>query len=315
VDLAACRFWVMAHAWLAEGVLDPAMPYAVYAPDFIPRYVPEIYGPPDLRHPVWPIMLRQFRMMRDARCVFATTPHTAGDAVVYAGVRRERLLTMPLFAELPDAAAAGAPADAAPYIVWVTNTTPHKNHLVALDALAIYYRELGGTLVVRACGPGTLHFAPGPRSGFVSPYWVDVALRVASDAVLRDRVQWLGEVDGDAYARLLGGAAFLWHPAAYDNGTFAAIDAGRLGRAVVSSDYPQMRHIAGEFGLAADFAPPRDPRAMAGLLKAAEDRHRAGTLTGTFAVPAGYRQRVRDAFVELVDRVGGADPAAARAGR
>jgi hypothetical protein len=303
IDFATCDFWVIAHAGL-EGVIDPRVPYAVYAPDFIPRYVPEIYGAAGARDAIWTHVLRQFRIMRDARCVLVTTPQTAADAVVYAGVRRERVLAAPLFFENPAAPRATAVRPTSPFILWVTNSTPHKNHLAALDALSIYYSELGGALDVRLCGPETQRLDPErPRTGTVHPYWVDVALRIASSAALRRRVQLLGEASAQDYVDLLHGAAFLWHPTRYDNGTFAAIDAGRFGRAIVSGDYPQMRHMSDYFGLAVDFADSLDARAMAERLREAEGRYRSGALAGTFRVPPDHDARVRHAFAEIVARV------------
>lgn len=298
LEFDAFNLWVMAHAWLEDGIVDPAAPYVVYAPDFIPRYVPELYGPADSA--TWRVALRQFRMMRNSRCVFTTSKKTASDAVVFAGVPPAHVLEMPLFMDTQNVVPSADTSGGEPFILWMTNTARHKNHLVAFDALTAYFTRLKGALDVVLCGTRTEMLDPSlPRDAPAGLHVTDASLRYASDPVLRRHVRILGELSGVDYERAIARCSFLWHPTLYDNGTFAAIDCGRAGKSLVSADYPQMRSIAEYFNLTAAFFDARDPAAAAEALKKAEQSFFTGDLKGAFRVPDDHEARIAAAFSRL----------------
>jgi glycosyltransferase involved in cell wall biosynthesis len=214
---------------------------------------------------------------RQARCVFATTPQTLTDVVSYAGVRRDRALLAPTLVDpiggAPPPSPAG-PGKDEPYILWITNTSAHKNHRAAVEALRSYYGELGGTLPVVVAGTHSNLLAPGSGADYPSCRVV----REARDVL--PHLRFAGEVTDAAYLRLVSGAALVWHNVIADNGTFVAFDAARAGRHLVSSDYPQMRYLCERYGVVALWHPAGDPRAAALALVEAERRAAAGADPG-----------------------------------
>jgi glycosyltransferase involved in cell wall biosynthesis len=203
--------------------------------------------------------------------VFATTPQTRADTVSYAGVRSENALLVPtLMDPIDDDRPAPPPAGTDPYILWITNSTPHKNHVMAMESLRAYYGELSGMLPVIVAGADTAGLAPGSGANGVAHR----AVHEATDVL--PHLRFAGEVTNAAYLRIVAGAAVVWHNVIIDNGTFVAFDAARAGRHLVSSDYPQMRYLCARYGVAALWHPAGDPRAAAGALVEAGERAAAG---------------------------------------
>jgi hypothetical protein len=254
-DFLDCDAWIVFGR--LEGFVLPVRPVAVYCADQIERYVPEVISSSDEER-MRKLQLYTQLGWRQACCVFSTTPHTVTDAVSYAGVRQERALLVPTLVDPicdpPPVAEAG---DTEPYILWITNASAHKNHQVAVDALKIYYTELGGDLSVVIAGPQTNLFLPG--SG--ADYPACLIVRAAAETMPHLRVA--GEVSNAAYLRLVSKATVVWHNVIVDNGTFVAFDAARADRHFVSSDYPQMRYLCGRYGVDAMWYPSLDPRAAA----------------------------------------------------
>ena len=62
----------------------------------------------------------------------------------------------------------------------------------------------------------------------------------------------MGELRDRAFAGLLSEAAFLWHPAMIDNGSFTVIESAMRGVPALSSDYPAMREIDENFRAGAE---------------------------------------------------------------
>jgi glycosyltransferase involved in cell wall biosynthesis len=192
LDILLADAWISLTGLYTYGPLLPFRPYIVYAPDLIQRIVPEIYGS-DITSRKWRVNAWQCLTMQASAAVFATTPATVRDVICYAGVPSSRvhllpLISAPLFKGEQDtnkdgkeswikrflyppledrAVEAKLPslgedisdrkrekAYQRPYFLWVTNPTPHKNHLRALEALRSYYRQ-GGRLDCVLCGTGT----------------------------------------------------------------------------------------------------------------------------------------------------------------
>ena len=274
-DFLDCDAWILFGSSL-EGFVVPARPVAVYCADLIQRYVPEIFAG-DGEECRWARQVETHLGWRQARCVFATTPQTLSDAVSYAGVRRDRALLAPTLVDPIGGARPLPPSGRSTgelYILWITNTSPHKNHQAAMEALRSYYGELDGTLPVVVAGTHSNLLAPGADADYP-------ACRVIREA--RDmlpHLRFAGEVTDAAYLRLVSGAALVWHNVIADNGTFVAFDAARAGRHFVSSDYPQMRYLCERYGFAALWHPANDPRAAALALVEAERRAAAGADPG-----------------------------------
>jgi len=337
VALFSADFWISLTGFYNEGPLAPFKPYAVFAPDFIQRYVPEIL-PDDINNYGWYREACQIMTMQAAKVVFATTPKTVSDVTTYAGVPRDRVLLFPLFNSheggrlrkssvdrTPKVASAPATSEAvdadsmdhqwkldrllkyryafspdfikSPYFVWVTNTTEHKNHLRAIEMLASYYERHDGALNCLIVGPSTDKWADND-SEFA--YIRDVADGIAGLASRTNKVHLLGELPSSLYADVLSGAQFLWHNVLYDNGTFTVLEAAELGIPSLSSDYPQIRYICELYGVQADFFDAHDAAEGARALKQMEERQKAGPIDPGFQ---DLKPDLREAFDSLLDRI------------
>jgi glycosyltransferase involved in cell wall biosynthesis len=303
-DFMDCDFWIVFGAYFEPiGVLAPLQPYFVYAPDFIQRYVPEIYF--DATNPLdhgWRATLGLILTLRGAREVLVTTPKTGQDAVGYAGVDPSRVRLMPLWSlELPSPLVGTPQPWERPYFLWVTNPTPHKNHRRAIATLEGYYKR-GGSLDVLTVGPQTLVLSPKEREQHEverHPYWDEIAELIVRSRRVQDRLHFLGEVDEVDYVGLISAARFVWHNVIYDNGTFVALEAARLGTPLLSSDYPQMRYISEVFGINTSFFPPLEVPAAINALQTME-LATVEKRAPAFAVPASWEQNMSAAFEALL---------------
>jgi glycosyltransferase involved in cell wall biosynthesis len=202
-----------------------------------------------------------------AEAVLVTTEFTAGDARQFAGIPAKRIKKVPMLAPefVVDAKLAGQQGKSVPYFIWTTNLAPHKNHENAFKALQLYYEKHEGALECRVTGVDTRDMLKR-----------DVAhlkmLREIrrSSAALKKNLKIEGELNDQGFRRILQNAAFLWHPGRIDNGTFSVIEAAHLGVPSLSSNYPAMREIDGQFGLNLTWADPTEPADMARKLKQME---------------------------------------------
>ena len=123
-------------------------------------------------------------------------------------------------------------------------------------------------------------FDPKAEPGEVSAYVRRVRSQLERSKLLTDRIQWVGTLDHDEYAWILGAAQFLFHPSLIDGGTLAAAEAAGLGVPTLSNDYPPMRFYDQELRLEISFFDGIDENAIASALKDAEepsDRTQAAT--------------------------------------
>ena len=280
-DFLDCDAWIV-FSYSLEGFVVPARPVAIYCADQIQRYVPEIFAG-DGEEGRWMRQSETHLGWRHARFVFATTPQTRSDVVSYAGVQNDRALLVPTLVDpLGSAASLHASVhssgqisgESEPYILWITNATPHKNHRAVMAALRSYYGEYGGKLPVVVAGIDTNLLAPYSGADNLASRSVHEATDVLPN------LRFAGEVSNAAYMRLVSGAAVVWHNVIVDNGTFVAFDAARADRHFVSSDYPQMRYLCERYGIAALWHPPGDTTAAAVALLEAGRRAAAGEKTG-----------------------------------
>ncbi len=263
--------------------LAPTYRYGILTYDFIQRYVPTIFNHPHSEEQSLANWFDASRFLRNysfAEAVFTTTQQTRRDAIGYAGVHPAKLCLLPSEfdpIELPVAGDVDQAMDE-PFILWTTNMTGHKNHLRALDALEQAVSADPEFPRVYVTGGLTDHLRDGSRD----PYIERVANRIKSSDGLSRLVKIVGHAPDEEYAALLSHALLLFHPALFDNGTFAVLEAAWHGVPSVSADYPAMREISQRFGVPLAFFDPTDPKSMATALRAAvADRPRlAAALPG-----------------------------------
>lgn len=254
-----CDLWVFISDRLSLPLL-PLRPYVCMIYDYLQRYQKF------LPHGEDQVFLNAARM---ADRVLVTTKFTERDAYQYAGVDPEKIRRVPMLApNFGEELSLGAQSSRPGYFLWTTNAAPHKNHVNAIAALKDYYEIYDGQLECRVTGVDTKKLL---KRGL--DYLRPANELVQNSRLLRKRVSWLGELANRNYARELAGAAFLWHPALIDNGTFSVIEAARMNVPSLSSDYPAMREIDEQFKLNLSWMDPRKPKYMAKGLKAMEENY------------------------------------------
>ena len=263
-----CDFWLVVSDRLPRPIV-PAAQYGVLTFDYIQRYVPEIFG--DL---AWDVQKNGYiPLVRKADFVLCTTDSTAADINAYAGVPRRKILQLPMFFECTSLAPAPRFMKD-DYIVWVTNSTEHKNHHRVLHAVLRYYQSLGGTLKLLIVGPGTEVFVRPPADGAEYPYWVKCRDVICHHQELRANVSVEGEITEARYLSAVKNARFMLHPNLYDNGTFAVIDAALAGTPSLSARYPAMEFMNDTFRLNLTFFDPQNEKEMAQAMRDMEQKSR-----------------------------------------
>lgn len=301
-NLLDCDFWLFVSDRLPRPVA-PLRPTGHVIYDYIQQVRPDIF-PKGFDDGTFVLNAQR------ARFVLCTTPFTRDAAIQYAGVRRDRvsIVDMEIEIDLEQRAAGGrAPKTKRPWMLWPTNTSPHKNQLGALDALELYYGKHGGALDVLCTGLNTDWFDLGaaPRNEHQDPWIKSVRDRIENSRWLRRRVRMTGELSDPDYFAALAGAQFVFHPALVDNGTYAATEGAWFGVPTLSHDYPAMRWMDERFRLSLAFCDFRDPRAGACALAAmaSEAQARRALLPGRdFLRQHGWRQHARS-FWATVSRL------------
>ena len=276
-----CDLWIFVSDRIQRPVL-PIRPLVMLVYDYIQRCMPVIDASSADAF---------IAVARQSTKVFTTSEATRSKAIQYAGIATDKVECLPVayqpppemtaFTAAPDARAgrsAQSPADR-PYLLWVTNVARHKNHTLALEALARYYGRYRGTLECRVVGLDRATLLGGEI-----PHLREAAGIVQRAAILRRNLRLLGHVPDWRYYEVLSRAALLLHPAAYDNGSYAAIDAWWYGVPVLANDYPAMREIDRGFGIGMDWCDIESPDEVARRIALME--------TAAFAV----REHVADAL-------------------
>ncbi len=299
-------FWLLFVDRLPAPPLAPC-PYAVYAHDFIQRYVPRDFGA--FWGKVWQSMAHiHIPLYRNAAFTAATTPGTLDDLVGYYGVPRARTRLLPQYhTPLPrESKPVARRFRDRPYFLWVTNNSIHKNHLAALRAFQIYFRQMNGGLACVVCGYDTAHFDPrrcqgkGRHRERLRPYEKEVRDMIAADPVLAAHLEFPGYIDEAQYVGLLQNCAFVFHDVLADNGTFSVIEAAEQGRASLASSYPQMRYMADAFKTQSVFFDPYDPEDTARQLKAMEESYPHRNKSLEFYAPPRDAMDIRREFASVI---------------
>lgn len=254
-----CDTWLIISDRLKRP-LAPIKPFGVMIYDYIQRYAPQIFN--DTFSDAHFIATA-----RQANFILTTTPSTRLDAIQYAGIPSHRVFLSPMefdcyaFSEQSNARKMD-------YILWPTNATQHKNHICAIHALNSYYEKYNGKFNVVMTGQHTDFFLKKTNA-----YSREVTQLIDEYPAVKKNLAIRGNIAIQDYVHLLQSAAFLWHPALIDNGTYAVMEAAFQGVPSLSSDYPQMRYINERFKLALPFCKATDPDDMARQLKQMEENH------------------------------------------
>lgn len=263
-------FWLIISDRIA-GAIPPHRRYGVVVYDYIQRYVPAIFDGPDGSTDAWNAFDRFAAAVREADFVLCTTNQTRTDCISYVGVEANRVHVAPMeFDAIDDGTDVGEhPDNDAPYLLWTTNSTQHKNHMNIIDGLDAYFRKHPSSpLKIRMSGVYTHLFtekAKGERH-YDLDYIRDVRRKLAEAPLLRSRLEILGNVSDSQYVQQVRGAHFILHGALYDNGTFSIVEGAWFGIPSISSDYPAMREMSKLFSVPLSLFNPRDPAELATVL-------------------------------------------------
>ena len=144
-----------------------------------------------------------------------------------------------------------------PYVCWVGTLEPRKDVGVLVDAFA--------RLVERDDIPHRLVLV-GPDG------WLDGAAAAAHRAAgLGERVRFVGSVASDRLRALYRGADLFALPSRHEGFGLPVLEAAAQGTAVLASDLPVLREVAGD---AARFAPAGDADAWAEVARSPPRRRR-----------------------------------------
>ena len=126
-------------------------PFAMVVHDYIQRYCKDVIDPR--------IATIVYENQRRADVLLCTSAATRQDCIA-SGIKKDKLIQIPyLFAsvkgrKIDDNEVDSIKIEPKSYFLWSTNTGPHKNHIIALKALAKYYQD-GGTLTCVVTGVNT----------------------------------------------------------------------------------------------------------------------------------------------------------------
>lgn len=271
-----CDLWIVISDRLSAPLL-PIRRYVLVAYDYVQRYGNEASAHGEYAY---------IAAARAADRVLVTTRFTEQDALVYAGLPRERVVPVPPL--LPTFPAAPSGRSAERYFLWPTNVAPHKNHVRAVAALREYYERWDGLMECRITG------LAGSRSVLAGVPHLQPLLQLVTDSTSRKWVRHLGELPDHSYRRELSGAQFLWHPAKVDNGTFSVVEAALMGVPSLSSRYPAMEEMDATFKLHLTWMDWSNPEDMARMLKEMEQR--VPSLRATLPCPQDLSQYSPDAL-------------------
>ncbi|MGJ4927679.1 glycosyltransferase [Bradyrhizobium sp. HKCCYLS2038] len=255
-----CDLWLIVPDRLSAPLL-PVRPYVLMVYDYLQRYMPMLDEANNQQY---------ISAALAAEAVLVTTEFTAADARQYAGVPASRVKKVPLLAPDFNSERSVVQANLSPgdYFIWTSNLAPHKNHQNALKGLRLYYEKYDGKLDCHVTGVDTKEMFKRD-----APHLKQVSQIRHDSKAIRKRLIVRGELPDQNYRHALREAAFLWHPATIDNGTFSVVEAACFGVPSLSSDYPAMREIDKQFRLNLAWFDPNDPGDIGRKLKDMELVH------------------------------------------
>lgn len=253
-DFQDCDYSFFVSDYIGNDGTYPLLffrPYTMVVHDYIQRYVPAAVSPA--------VNAAKIINQRNAQSIFVTSEPSRQDAIVHAGLSPEKVILSPPLMDFPQI---GYIAEHKENVfVWSTNATPHKNHLLALQALESYYRR-GGRLDCVITGANTEYLNPILKDDIYSSYAIEVKKQIRKSKILRKHLLFRGNMEKEEYYQTLKRACFVFHPGYGDNGNFTVTDAAAFGVPSLVSDYPAMRWLADYAELYVRYMNPHSPENM-----------------------------------------------------
>ena len=217
---------------------------------------------------------------RNADFAFAMSQPTFINVVQFAMVRKNNVKLLPLFYEMlgtEEEFNANTLVRNTEYFLWSTNISKHKNHLKALKALNLYYKN-GGLLKCVVMGYLVELMDPNKElkeqySEEVMNYANSIRNYISRNRLLLENLSFEGYVTDDGFRELLKNSAFIFHPGFADNGNLTAVDAASFRVPTLSNDYPTMRYLSDYSRINCKFTDISDINASAEALKWMEQNY------------------------------------------
>ena len=224
-------------------------PYLVVVYDYVCRYYPDIFDDNG-----WRLMDLRAGISLRANFIVATSNQTRSDIINFIGAHAEKVLRVPLdFDPMLDV---DYPESKAWHnknrISWATTYSQHENHLEILDAIELILPECVDPIYIDVIG-SVFQFSPKFSGADANPYIKAVAKKINDSPLLRNALKFTGYLDDAKFLATIAQSAFLLHSTRFDNGTYTAIEAARLGIPTLSADYAAMREIDEKFQLGMEF--------------------------------------------------------------
>ena len=275
-----------------------SIPSIAWIPDFQHVHLPEFFSRRELRY-----RDRHFRALADNATLVLVSSHAAAhDLEEFRPAAKAKSRVLPFVVEPPpreDRAGADEVRRRygldGPFFLIANQFWGHKNHLVAIEALALL-RERGAAATVATTGDGRDYRAPDVY---------DTALARAEELGVAGDFRVLGRVDYTDVAGLMEASTALVNPSLFEGWNTGVEEAKSLGVRVVASDIPVHREQDPPGALYFD---PHDPEALADAMEeaaaTADDDHRRRQAEGAAAaLPArrrefalGYEEILREAL-------------------
>jgi glycosyltransferase involved in cell wall biosynthesis len=292
--------------------LLPARPLGILVQDVIQRRHPEGFDAVFFRS----MAAGMIPTARSAEVIVTMTPQTRDDVIATFGVDPARVRLIPVacnphwhFSQVTPQAVTHIRE---PFILNVTNASPHKGSDIMLLGYAQLKRRLGrDTPQLVLCGYGTQGYSQ-TQERYDCPPWQTIRRLVRDLGLVESRdVVFLGLVNDDQLRYLYERCSVVVNAARYDNGCLCLAEGAYFGRPVVSSRYPAAEFHAQRFGYAAHFFPVGEAAGLAEALDAAlkdppataEDIEaaRAHFLDPEFSFRS-YSERIYDLLIHLAEK-------------
>ena len=261
--------YVMERTLRAEGIdvlshsVPPgprgSVPTLAWIPDFQHVHLPQFFSARELR-----FRNRHFRALADHSSLLMLSSRAAArDLASFRPAAAAKARVLPFVVEPP----ADRPAESdlrarfgleQPFVLIANQFWAHKNHLVAVDALAAL-RDRGVEVSVAATGDSTDYRAAGVYERVMAR---------AAELHVEDRFHALGRVDYRDVAGLMETSVAVLNPSLFEGWNTAVEEAKSLGVRVVASDIAVHREQDPPRAL---FFDPHDPVALADAIQEVAD--------------------------------------------
>ncbi len=224
-------------------------PYSVVVYDYVCRYYPNIFDENG-----WCLMDLRAGISLRANFIVATSNQTRLDVINFIGAHAEKVLRVPLDFDPMLDVGYFLPKEVRSRnrISWATTYSQHENHFEILESIELIVSECAEPIYIDVIG-SVLQFSPEFSGSDAHPYIKSVAKKIKNSPLLRKALNFTGYLDDATFLTTIARSAFLLHSTRFDNGTYTAIEAARLGIPTLSADYAAMREIDEKFQLGMEF--------------------------------------------------------------